>query len=114
MWAEPLIPNEGDLYKAFSVCGHEFELRYGYYEEHERSICPPVVIWPDLSDGEKRSAEGFPLVTQVQDPCEHYTPREGREDNWCGDCVYYTGEHREIGVCRCIQRKMPQAGGNET
>lgn len=113
MWSEHQSPNEGELYKALTVGGHDFELRYGYYEERERSLCSPVVIWPDLSDGKKRCGEGFPLVTQVQDPCEHYAPKEGREDNWCGDCIYFTGEHREIGVCRCIQRKAPHAGGNK-
>lgn len=106
MGPEFVIPREGDLYKALTVGGHAFELRYGYYEESERLLYPPVVIWPDLSDGLKRCHEGYPLVTQVQDPCEHYTATEGREDNWCGDCIHYTGEHREIGICRCEKRKQ--------
>lgn len=114
MWAEHPTPEEGEVYKKLTVGGHTFELRYGYYDERERNVCPPVVIWPDLSDGSKRCPEGCHLVTQVQDPCEHYTPTDGREDNWCGDCTYYTGEHREIGICRCEARKHENHSGGNT
>lgn len=106
------VPNEGELYLKLKVAGHDFELRYGYYEERDRSHCPPVVIWPDLSDGSKRDRDGYPLVTQIQDPCPYYTPTGADRDQWCGDCVYYTGEHREIGICRCEARKdLTQCGG---
>lgn len=113
MWAEYPTPREGDLYKALTVEGHVFELRYGYYDERERHVCPPVVIWPDLTDGSKRSLEGCPLVTQVQDSCPYYTPTQGREDHWCGDCVYYSGDHREIGICRCEARRSKKLCGGE-
>ena len=105
MFSQFSAPNEGDLYKELTVGGHDFQMRYGYYEECDRMQCQPVVIWPDLSDGQKRSEDGYPLVTQVQDPCEHYTPTAGSQDYWCGDCIYYTGQHREIGICRCEHRK---------
>ena len=105
MFSQLYAPSEGELYKELTVGGHYFEMRYGYYEERDRDKCPPVVIWPDLSDGKKRCQEGYPLVTQVQDPCPYYSPTEGSKDQWCGDCIHYTGQHREIGICRCEQRK---------
>lgn len=99
------IPREGDLYKALTVAGHPFELRYGYYDDQERALCPPVVIFPDLTAAPLYCRDGYPLVTQIQDPCEHYaTP--GTKENWCGDCLHFTGDHWEIGICRCPDRKM--------
>lgn len=110
MWADLTIPKEGDLYRHLTVGGHDFPLRYGYYDEQERNIYPPVVILPDLTDGSLRCPEGYPLVTQVQDPCPYYTTVQPPEDNWCGDCIHFTGEHREIGICKCIHRKLPTEG----
>lgn len=103
---ESMIPKEGELYKAMTVAGHAFELRYGYYEDHERQVCPPVVVFPDLIAAPLYSEDGYPLVTQIQDPCEHYTIAEGGEEEWCGDCAFFHGEHREIGICRCAHRKI--------
>lgn len=100
-----LIPIEGQLYKALTVAGHRFELRYGYYEEREREECQPVVIFPDLHAAPRYCPEGYPLVTQIQDPCEHYAPAPGREEPWCGDCAHFHSEHPEIGVCRCETRR---------
>lgn len=99
-----MTPREGDLYKALTVAGHSFELRYGYYEEQERAYCPPVVIFPDLSSAPLHCEDGHPLVTQIQDPCEHFTTTQEGE-GWCGDCIHFSGEHREIGICRCKQRQ---------
>ena len=99
------IPKEGELYKTITVAGHSFELRYGYYEEHERDLCSPVVIFPDLSAAPLYSPDGSPLVTQIQDPCEHYTPAPGREESWCGDCAHFHSDHPEIGLCRCDLRR---------
>lgn len=92
-------PREGDLYKTITIAGHSFELRYGYYEDHERSLCPPVVIFPDLVSHPRFCPHGQPLVTQIQDPCEHYTTASGGEENWCGDCAHFCSDHREIGIC---------------
>lgn len=98
------IPREGDLYKTIHIAGHLFELRYGYYEDHERSLCPPVVIFPDLAAQPRFCPEGYPLVTQIQDPCPHYTPGNG-EENWCGDCAYFCSDHKEIGICKLPEKR---------
>ncbi len=112
MWSQHDQPREGDLYKRVTVAGHQFELRYGYYEEQERLSYPPVVLFPDLSEGLLHCEKGYPLVTQVQDPCEFYCPKKGAPDNWCGDCSHYEAEHREIGICRCEhRRKLSEEGG---
>ena len=113
MFGDPVAPREGDLYKRITVAGHSFELRYGYYEEHERALWPPVVIFPDLSASSVYSAEGFLLVTQIQDACEHYLNPGDLPENWCGDCLYYQSEHPEIGVCQCPQNKLSSFGGME-
>lgn len=105
------IPKEGRLYKRLCVAGHWFEMTYGYYEEWERALYPPVVIFPDLSAAPLYSREGHPLVTQIQDPCEHHVSKNGHEKHWCGDCSYFSGEHPEIGICRCEARKLTAEGG---
>lgn len=105
MYHDPALPREGDVYKRLTVAGHFFELRYGYYEEHERTLCPPVVIFPDLTAACVHSPEGYPLVTQIQDACEHYIHSGSFPEHWCGDCAHFTGEHREIGICRCEHKK---------
>lgn len=111
MWTEDNVPREGDLYKQLTVAGHCFELRYGYYEDSERQHCPPVVLYPDLSSAPYYSADGYPLVTQVQDICE-YCCAEDDEAHWCSDCAYYSTEYQEIGICRCEHRRSKiQTGG---
>lgn len=111
MFTDPATPREGDLYKQISIAGHTFELRYGYYEEHERALCPPVVVFPDLLSKTVYCPEGFPLVTQIQDTCKYYSNTSHFPENWCGDCTYFFGEHPEIGICRCEYRKSTQSGG---
>jgi len=113
MWSYSAPPGEGDLYKALNVEGHRFELRYGYYEEEERQFCPPVVLYPDLSAAPHYSMDGYPLVTCVQDPCEHCRALDGQEVHWCSDCIHYSREYEEISICRCEHRKSNQPeGGN--
>lgn len=113
MFSDLAFPREGDLYKRITVAGHTFELKYGYYEEHERALCPPVVIFPDLVTYPVYCREGYPLVTQIQDTCEHYTATGDSAENWCGDCERFYSEHPEIGICRCDQKKRLYSGGNE-
>lgn len=105
------VPKEGQIYKSLTVGGHDFELKYGYYESHERELCPPVVIFPDLHRTPRYSPEGYPLVTQIQDPCRHYKEQSQAGEHWCGDCFYFTGEHREIGICRCPAHRLTVEGG---
>lgn len=92
-------PVEGSLYKALNVSGHNFELCYGYYDERERELCPPVVIFPDLAAAPRFTADGRPLVTQIQDPCPYFS--SVGEEYWCGDCRHYTCDQPEIGICNC-------------
>lgn len=106
--SDHMIPKDGQLYKAFTVGGHPFELRYGYYDEWEQSLCPPVVIFPDLHAAPLYCGEGYPLVTQIQDICHHYVAANGEDDDWCGGCIHFSGEHREIGICRCEDRKKEE------
>lgn len=103
---EPDIPREGALYKQITVAGHAFELRYGYYQAQEREICPPVVIFPDLTQNKKYCPDGNPLVTQIQDPCEYYRSLSTPPENWCGDCCHFSSQHPEIGICRCKNHKL--------
>jgi len=100
MKADHSIPKEGDLYKKLDVEGFTFELVYGYYDEHERPHSPPVVIFPDLETDELYTKDGYRLVTEVQDSCEYFSPAIEDEEGWCGDCMYYSGDHKEIGICR--------------
>lgn len=100
---DPVSPREGDLYKTVTVGGHTFELRYGYYEEYERALCPPVVLFPDLIASPLYSSDGCPLVTQIQDACQHFEPKHDQADEWCGDCTYFSGQDPELGICRCGQ-----------
>ena len=106
-----ILPKEGQLYKTLTVAGHVLELKYGYYEDHERDLCPPVVIFPDLLKAPLYSPQGYPLVTQIQDPCEHYKVQSQTKEHWCGDCSYFTGEHSEIGICSCEANKVTNEGG---
>jgi hypothetical protein len=104
MMLDPWIPREGELYKTIVVGGHSFDLQYGYYEEFERTLCSPVVVFPDLIANPLHSPEGFRLVTQIQEPCRSFQLAAGREEQWCGDCAHFFGEHPEIGECRCNHR----------
>lgn len=105
-------PKEGELYKRLTVDGHSFELRYGYYDDRERTICPPVVIFPDLRSDPRYTRGGQPLVTQVQDACKYYHSTEGPAEGWCGDCDHFEAEQPEIGICQCSQnQKSPDGAG---
>lgn len=103
---EHTIPREGELYKEITLAGHTFQLRYGYYEEHERLLCSPVVIFPDLITNPVYDPMGYPLVTQIQEVCPHYDSIDSCGENWCGDCRYFQSEHPELGVCRCEENKI--------
>lgn len=113
MMKNPCLPVEGELYKTITVAGHSFELKYGYYEEYERSFGPPVIIFPNFIQTPRFTTNGYPLVTQIQDPCRHFSLAPGREEFWCGDCRYFVGAHPEIGECRCPYCKLPDEEGKK-
>lgn len=100
------IPQVGDIHKVVCVGGHSFTIRYGYYTEAERHTTDPIPIYPCFITTPYYTEEGHPLVTRVQDACEHYCAGEGNMgDGWCADCVHCTGGHDEIGICRCPHRR---------
>lgn len=100
------IPHEGDIHEVICVGGHTFTIRYGYYTEAERNKTEPIPIYPCFITDPHYTPEGHPLVTRIQDACEHYQAGEGETgDEWCADCVHCFNEHTEIGICQCPQRK---------
>ena len=97
-------PREGDILDVVCVGGHHFTIRYGYYDEAERAISEPIPIYPCFIEEPVFTPEGRPLVTRMQDACEHYTTT-GEGDGWCADCIYCLGNHQQIGVCQCEHRR---------
>ncbi|MBE6697948.1 MAG: hypothetical protein E7581_05440 [Ruminococcaceae bacterium] len=96
---------EGDLYGIVNVYGKIFEIRYGYYEDYERNskYNDPVPVYPDLYKSPEYSNEGYPIVTQMQVVCEHYSGNltEGR----CGLCPHFQKGERLFGLCKCSKRQ---------
>lgn len=101
-------PREGDIFDIVVVGGHQFTIRYGYYEEAERGVTDPIPIYPCFLRDPHYTSQGNPLVTRVQDACEHYTPANGSQgDGWCADCTHCQSDHQEICVCHCEHRRKP-------
>lgn len=101
-------PKEGDIYKTIRIDEYVFELKYGYYEDFERDMGEPVVIYPDLSDP-LYAKEGFMIVTAVQESCEFYEVSfDKTKDGYCVDCIHYSAPDDDIGICKCNKkRKTP-------
>lgn len=101
-----IAPREGDIHEVVCVGGHSFTIRYGYYDEAERHNTDPLPIYPCFISDPHYTDEGHPLVTRIQDACEHYLPGEDSEgDGWCADCLHCTGIHDAIGICQCEHRR---------
>lgn len=100
-------PKEGDIHEVVTVGGHSFTIRYGYYCEEERST-EPIPIYPCFITRPHYTTEGHPLVTRFQDACSHYKAAETTGDGWCADCIHCSGTHREIGICRCEERRLTE------
>lgn len=99
-------PREGDVHAVECVGGHSFTIRYGYYDESERHSTDPIPIYPCFISNPHYTTEGFPLVTRIQDACEHYfTGEENTGDGWCADCLHYSAGHTQIGICQCEHRR---------
>lgn len=97
---------EGDIHEVICVGGHSFTIRYGYYSDAERHSTDPIPIYPCFITNPHYTQEGHPLVTRVQDACEHYHTDEGSGgDGWCADCVHCSNTQHEIGICRCDHRR---------
>lgn len=98
---------DGDLYKIVNIYGREFELRYGYYEEYERGRGEPIPIYPDLRRQAVYTDDGYALVTQMQELCEHGS--SPFKDGCCVDCKYYKDGEELIGIC--LNPKNKKASG---
>ena len=103
----PEIHQEGDIHEIVDVGGHRFTIRYGYYDASERHSTDPIPVYPCFLSHPHYTKEGFPLITRIQDACEYYYPGHLNGDGWCADCLHCSGEHGEIGICQCSQRRKP-------
>ena len=93
---------DGDLYKSVTVHGKTFELRYGFYEEYEKSsrYPEPIPIYPDFLREPIYTDEGYPFVTGMQEPCA-LAECDIKEDAFCAFCKHYAHEDELIGICLC-------------
>ena len=99
-------PREGDIHEVVCVGGHSFTIRYGYYKESERDSTDPIPIYPCFLSDPHYTEEGLPLITRIQDACEHYATEPGDGgDGWCADCLHCSGDQGEIGICQCEHRR---------
>ncbi len=104
-------PNEGDLYKTYQVENHIFHIHYGYYAENERGRVEPLPIFPDLKKTPLFTASGAPVITSLQKPCGEYSPKDlHRKEDWCGDCIHYSGGKEELGICKNPDRIRSEGG----
>ena len=97
-------PKEGDLYRVVTVFGETFELRYGYYDDIDRSG-EPDVIYPDFIKEPVYTDGGVPLVTRMQDACPCYKGQSRRDDAICGDCRHFESGKEWFGICRAKENK---------
>ncbi len=90
---------EGELYKIINTHGEAFEIRYGYYEEYERSspYGEPLPIYPDFKANPKYTKDGKPFTTQMQSICGHGSSKF--KEGFCVDCKFFEKGEDLIGVC---------------
>lgn len=98
------IPKEGDLYKTIELHGVTFEIRYGYYEDIDR-LHEPIEIYPDFIRNPVYTNDGFPFITLMQAPCEHYKRINADPDRDCGNCKYMERGDELIALCRCPKNR---------
>ena len=96
---------EGDLYRSIIYDDLRFDIRYGYYDEMDRygKYNDPIPIYPDFVKQAQYTSKGEPFVTQMQDPCEHYSSLKNGDN--CYSCEYYKGVEDLLGICTCIQNR---------
>ena len=100
-------PKEGDLHSRVTVDDVTFELRYGYYEESERTAGEPFVLYPDLKRNPQYTRDGYRIVSAIQSVCQHYAVSHGAErEDCCYTCVHYPNQTDDIGVCRCEAMRL--------
>ena len=96
---------EGMLFKRLSVFGCEFEIYYGYYDARDRlgKYNDPIPIYPDFHATPVYTKEGFPLATEMQDICPHYSGPSHCDS--CYGCRHYRRGEELIGLCLCPARR---------
>ena len=102
--SKPPTPKEGELFKVIELHGATFEIRYGYYEETDRQF-EPVEIYPDFIKNPIYTNDGFPFVTLMQEPCEHFKKLTDDPDCDCSNCRHMERGDELIAVCRCDSRR---------
>jgi hypothetical protein len=97
---------EGDLYKTIIIDGVVFDIRYGYYEETDRygKYNDPIPIYPDLVTSPKYNADGYRIVTEMQDVCEH--SERSFNEGICVECSFYKQSDELIGICKHPKNKI--------
>lgn len=93
-------PREGELYRRVTVFGRVFELRYGYYDDKDRTGAPDI-IYPDFLKEPIYKSSGEPFVTMMQDACEHYEGGSRTEDTLCSECKHFERAEEWFGICNC-------------
>ncbi len=88
---------DGDPYRTIQLFGRRFDLKYGYYEDYERSRGEPVPIYPDFSKAPQYTQDGCPFVTQMQPLCRY--GESDFPDGCCADCRYFQNGEELIGIC---------------
>ncbi|MBO7196564.1 MAG: hypothetical protein J6V80_04465 [Clostridia bacterium] len=97
-------PKEGDLFKVVELHGRRFEIRYGYYEEIDRTH-DPTEVYPDFLKNPVYTEDGYPFITYMQEGCKYYQKRDNDDDNDCYSCIHMERGQELIGVCRCKSRR---------
>ena len=98
---------DGDIFKTVKAFGKSFELRYGYYEEYERTHGVPVPIYPNFKANPEYTDEGQPFVTQMQELCGYGSSKF--PEGCCADCPHYRHGDDLIGICVCEKNKKTTA-----
>ena len=101
---EPKKNIEGEIYKVVNIKGKTFELKYGYYEEIDRTHNEPDVIYPDLLSEPQYTDGGQPIVTMMQDACEHFVGNKSADID-CSKCAYFERSEDLFGICRFTHAK---------
>lgn len=108
-------PREGDIFETVNIGGHSFVIRYGYYDNQERYTSPPLPIYPNFLANPVYTSEGNPLITRIQDACQHYRTSDSSEgDHWCADCIHCSCTGNEIGICLCNHNRLPASAKEES
>ena len=94
----------GTFRRRFGEGGIRF-IRYGYYDDKDRSG-PPDVIYPDFLKEPHYTNAGEPFVTMMQDACPHYKGEARRaDDTTCGECEYFHRGEEWFGLCHSPKNK---------